>query len=70
MIGREIRALPDPSVIDVYVPAVPTKRSDSMRGKPKPVRPVVRVLPTEAEAGDVVVSAHDRMGMIEITKRR
>ena len=70
MIGRESRAFPDPSVVAVYVPAAPTTRSESTRGKPKPVRPVVRVLPTEAEAGDVVVSAHDRMGMIEITKTR
>jgi hypothetical protein len=39
-----------------------------MRGKPNPVRPVVRVLPTEAEAGEVVVSAHVRIGRIERTK--
>jgi hypothetical protein len=39
-----------------------------MRGKPNPVKPVVRVLPTEAEAGDVVVSAHVRIGRIERTK--
>jgi hypothetical protein len=44
-------------------------RSDSTSGKPKPVRPVGKVFPTEAEAGDVVVSAHDRIGMIETTNK-
>jgi hypothetical protein len=39
-----------------------------MRGKPNPVRPVVKVLPTEAEAGDVVVSAQTKTGRIEMTK--
>ena len=60
--GKDNRAFPDPSVVDEYVPAVPTKRSDSIRGKPNPVRPGVKVLPTEAEAGEVVVSAQDKTG--------